>query len=383
MDKDKIIIIGGGIGGLMTAIALNKKGISSTIFERGKSFDANGAALSLWGNATSILDKFGLLAKLMPYGNVLNEIRTITSNGKTLKTIRLKKLEEKTHFPSIVLLRSDLQKELLNAIPSSQIQFNKQFIKIENNTNSITVYFADGTFETCNAVIFADGIHSLARQSIFNLPPAEYAGRISWRGIAKFDNNIFVGCTNFEIFGKGRRVGIFPLPNNTAYWYAAVNMSEQEADKQERTIECVLSLFKNWTEPVNSVINNTKEERLILTKLNYSRNITKLVDGNMALLGDAAHPMTPDLGQGACQAIEDAYVLAECLSQNRPIAENLKDYENKRLQRVKSIALNSYRTGNFRQINNSIGVLIRNNLFKILPEKFVLKMLKRIINIKK
>lgn len=377
MEEKKIIIIGGGIGGLMTTIALNKKGIASSIFEKTKSFDINGAGLALWANATSVLDKFGLLNNLLANGNVLNEIKTSTSNGNHLNIVRLKKLEDKFHFPSIVLLRQDLQKELSNAIPATQIQFNKQCIKIGKDSKNVTIHFSDGTYETANAVIFADGIHSIARKKIFNFPPLKYAGRISWRGVAQFSSTIFPSSTNFEIFGNGKRIGIFPLPNNHAYWYAAVNMTKEESTKQKRTIDCVLSHFKDWVEPVNTLIKNTSEERLTLTNINYTTDINKLESENIALLGDAAHPMTPDLGQGACQAIEDAYVLAECLSQKESIAACLKSYENKRMHRVKSIAMNSFRIGKMRQIGNPIGLAIRNNLFRFLPESFALKMLER------
>ena len=109
----------------------------------------------------------------------------------------------------------------------------------------------------------------------------------------------------------------------------------------------------------------------------YSSEINKLAHENTALLGDAAHPMTPDLGQGACQAIEDADVLAECLSSGISFSDGFKQYENKRLTRVRDIALNSLRIGRMRQIENPIGVTFRDNLFRFLPEKFALKILER------
>jgi 2-polyprenyl-6-methoxyphenol hydroxylase-like FAD-dependent oxidoreductase len=154
-------------------------------------------------------------------------------------------------------------------------------------------------------------------------------------------------------------------------------MTEEEALKQKRATDSVLSHFTGWAEPVNTLIDNTPAERLILTNINYAPDISKLVQKNIALLGDAAHPMTPDLGQGACQAIEDAYILADCLSQAKSIHDGLNCYENKRLQRVKLIARNSFRMGNMRQMENPIGLIIRNNLIRILPETLALKILER------
>jgi len=377
LKNPKTIIIGAGIGGLMTAIAFNKKGIECSIYEKTSSIENVGAGLGLWPNATSILDKFGLLKNLLAKGNVLHEIQTSTSSGKKLNTVRLKKLEDKFHFPSLVISRSYLQNELLNAVPPSQIHFNKKFVRCENKNNFTEVVFQDGTSETCDVLIFADGIHSHARKDIFNFPDLNYAGRTSWRGIAHFDKPVFENKTNYEIYGKGKRVGIFPLPNNSAYWFAAVNMSEEIASQQKRTHESLLSHFANWAEPVHALIKNTPEEKLVLTKIFHDNNIHQLVKGNFVLLGDAAHPITPDLGQGACQAIEDAFVLTECFSKNNSIAENLAAYETKRLPRVKMIARNSFRLGNVRQWENPIAIAGRNLAMKMMPEKFALKMLER------
>ena len=383
MEKKKIIIIGGGIGGIMTSIALNKKSISNSIYEKSGTINESGAGLSIWANATSILDKFGILERLMPYSNILDKMKLSTSGGNFLSEVSLKKLEDEFHFPSIVLLRSDLQRELMNTISPSQINFNKEYSHIENTADGLNVHFSDGTFEEASAVIFADGIHSRGRQQIFNASSLAYAGRTSWRGVAQFDKPFSANGSNNEILGNGKRMGIFPLTNNMVYWYAAVNMKEGESLKQKRTIECVLSHFKNWVEPVSTVLNNTSEKRLILTNINYAQHIEKFVKGNIALLGDAAHPMTPDLGQGACQAIEDAYVLSDCMAQNKGVADCLLDYENKRLQKVKSIAKNSLQMGRIRQMENPIGVILRNNLFRMMPESLALKLLKRNIIIEK
>lgn len=377
MQHKHIGIIGGGIGGLMTAIALNRKGISSTVYEKAATHNPNGAGLSLWANATKLLDEHGLLEKLLSCGNALNEMHMHTPAGKRLGIVHLKKLEQRFHFPSIILLRSDLQQVLLNAVPETQVRFNRQYESIDITGIKPIVHFTDGTSETADGIIFADGIHSQARTALFQFPALQYAGRASWRGIAAFDRTVIPETTSCEIFGQGKRIGIFPLKGNKAYWYAAVNMPEQESMKQRPTQESVLSHFSNWSEPVNTLIKSTPENKIILTNINFTPSIHQLVKGPAALLGDAAHPMTPDLGQGACQAIEDACVMAECIATNSAIADAFKAYEQKRLTRVNTIAARSYSIGKMRQAGNPIGAIVRNTMMRVLPEGFALRMLAR------
>lgn len=375
MKEHEILVIGGGIGGLATAIALNLKGIRSTVFEKSPGHDPNGAGLALWQNATRILDEFGLLNPLSALGQSLQTSETRTPNGQRLGTVRLQKLADRFGFPSLVLLRSDLQKTLLDALPKSQVHFGKTFLRLERIQESVTAHFADGSSATGTAVVFADGIHSGARSTIFKSPELRYAGRVSWRGIAQFDRPV-LSDANLEILGKGRRIGIFPLPGNTAYWYAAVNMPEAEAFRQNRSPEGVRQHFEGWTDPVSLLFEHTPMERLILTNINWSPGgIGKIALENMVLLGDAAHPMTPDLGQGACQAIEDAAVLADCLSQKSSVLEAFQAYEKLRSGRVRAIAANSYRMGRLRQMGSPVGVALRNALFRWMPEGLALRML--------
>ena len=378
MSEQPILIIGGGIGGLSTAIALARTGIPSAVFEKNPAHDPNGAGLALWPNATKILSEFGLLPPLLALGQTLQTAETRTPDGQRLGSVRLQKLADRFGFPSLVVLRSDLQKTLLDALPTAQVHFDKAFLRLEKTPDgTVAAHFADGSSATGSAVVFADGIRSRARSEWFQSPPLRYAGRASWRGVATFDRPM-LGEANLEILGKGKRVGIFPMPGNTAYWYAAVNMAEEEALQQMRSREGVRQHFEGWADPVPLLFDSTPPERLILTNIHHAPGgIGKIALENMVLLGDAAHPMTPDLGQGACQAIEDAAVLAACLSQKPTAEAAFQEYEKLRKGRVKAVATNSCNMGRLRQMGHPLGVALRNALFRWMPEAVALRMLEQ------
>lgn len=365
----------------MASIALNKAGISNTVYEKAAALGEAGAGLALWPNATGILSQYGLMDALMPHCSVMQEVETLNSRGRTLNKVRVSKVAETFGAPVVVLLRSTLQQTLLRALPGQQVHFSKGFVKLEQTAKGYVAHFADGSSANGDAVIFADGIHSSARQSHFQLPALKYGGRMSWRGIADANKGLFDKTRNYEILGRGRRIGIFPLPDNKVYWFAAVNMDEAAGKQQVATSDCVSSHFPGWGDAVSALFSSTPPDRFVLTQILLAPKPLKLVNGSIALLGDAAHPITPDLGQGACQAIEDAFVMAKSLAQHKSVPEGFTAYEAKRLARVQLLWKNSFAMGRMKQMGNPLMIAGRNLIYRIVPEKAALRMLTRNIEI--
>lgn len=354
----------------MTAIALRQKGISCEVYERASSYDAEGAGLGLWANATRILESHGLFDSLRPHSSPLGEIITTTQRGAQLSHLHLQPLEQEFGHPSVVLLRKHLLAVLQSEVDPSLLHFGKTCIRAEQNEGHATAHFADGSSATADAVVFADGIHSLSRQ-MYKLPPLRYSGRISWRGVTSAEGLGRTPGIHHEVFGKGRRVGIFALPENQVYWYAAVNMPEASVQHLKATHGSLLPPFEGWASPVTELMQRTSEVRLILTRVLHVDGIRFMAKGRIALLGDAAHPMTPDLGQGACQAIEDAACLAHCLAEHGEVRSAFAAYDAARIERVRRIAKASRRLGDLRQMQSVPGVLLRNTMFRLLPEGLI------------
>ncbi len=362
--KRKIAIIGGGIAGLTFARCISDD-YEIHIFEKNQEFGEIGAAISVFPNALCVMDKIELLDSILNTSGKFENVYLKTDQGKILS-----KSSPKSDYPVICIHRADLHRILLTDIKANlHIDSGvKELINLDNG--QVKIVFDKGQSSIFDAVIGADGIHSVVRQHIINDGKPIFRGYNIWRGVVK--TNFDIGYAS-ETYGKGQRVGIVPIKDGVYGWWATYNEDLLKDDEPEGTKQKLKRLFGNWHHPIPELIENTEN---ILKNSLSDRNPQKgWTKGNITLIGDAAHPTTPNLGQGGCMAIEGAYLLAQCINKYGLTSKAYDTYEKHQFPRSKEIVNESLKLGKIGQISNPILISLRNFFFKIIPSSIAMKMI--------
>ncbi|HEX8627967.1 MAG TPA: FAD-dependent monooxygenase [Catenuloplanes sp.] len=365
----RAVIVGGGIGGLCAARALHQGGWDVTVLERAPRFSEVGAGITLMANALAGLDALGLGDAVRAQGRVDAPGGTRTPDGRWLARIDAALLEKTLGTAALGIHRATLHGILRAALPASVLVAGAAVSDVTPGS----VVSTAGTF-AADLIVGADGIDSVVRRRLWPLtPPPAYAGTTAWRGVT---DEPWTGALNVAItWGRGAEFGMVPLGDGRVYWFGAVKAPAGVRAADERA--AVRELFGAWHDPVPALIDATTTV-LHHDLRHLASPLPTYVRGNVVLLGDAAHAMTPNLGQGGAQAIEDAVVLGNACSVSRPLSEALADYDARRRPRSQSVAAASYRIGRFgQQLTNPVLVAARNAAIRLTPPRVALRSMAR------
>jgi 2-polyprenyl-6-methoxyphenol hydroxylase-like FAD-dependent oxidoreductase len=380
----KVVVAGGGIGGLTATIALRRAGFEVVVFERATELREVGAGLLLAANAQKALAKLGLAEAVARLGTPASAGEIRSWRGHVLASIPAAELEKKIGTSSAAVHRADLQALLVREVEDGTLRVGTEVEAFEQDESGVRVLFADGGQESADILIGADGLRSRVRAGLFGPKEPRYAGYTAWRAVVEPNEDLLPWGAGFESWGRGARFGCAHVGRGRVYWFATANAPEGGKDAPPGSpagAKATLShLFSGWHRPVVDLVEAAEEGTILRTDI-YDRVPLgeRWGTGRVTLLGDAAHPMTPNLGQGACQAIEDAVVLARCLGERGATAESLRSYERLRSDRVAMVVRRSRRVGSIGQVKNPAICWLRDRALAMIPPKAQLRQLEEVV----
>ncbi len=356
----KLIVAGGGIGGMAAALALHRAGLGVTVVERAPVFGEVGAGLSLWPNATRVLQSLGVLDEIMARGEAVTRFNLQRPDGTSISSISMAGYST----PAVCVHRADLHRALFALLPVASLEAGQVMQSFAEHAGGVTARFAGGREIRADGLIGADGIHSVVRAQLHGVAPPVYRGYCIWRGIAPDLGGLVRGHIS-ETWGAGRRFGIMPIGQGRICWYATRNGPPAQPDAPAGRKAEVQELFHDWHHPIPALIKATAPADILKNDARDRNPLRAWGRGRVTLLGDAAHPITPNVGQGACMAIEDAATLAKLLPGAADLAGAFRAYEAVRGPRTAYIARQSRRIGMIGQWENPWVVRGRNFVTKL------------------
>ncbi|MFF3676114.1 FAD-dependent oxidoreductase [Streptomyces sp. NPDC002120] len=390
MPKRHVVVVGAGIGGLTAAIALHRRGWHVTVCERAPQPPTTGAGIGLAPNALRALDALGIDAAHAAGTAVPETMGLRRFKGRWLTRTRTADMAARYGTPPIAVPRPAFTAALAAALPPQALRYGTPVTAVDDAMGRPTIRTAAGPDLTADLVIAADGINSSLRRTCFPTHPGlRYTGESAWRALVDAPDLRIEAMS--ETWGHGRRFGITPLTDGRLYLYATVLVPVGTRPTGADLRAELRRHFGSWHDPIPALLDRIER----LDPADVLRNdlydlatpLPRLHHGRIVWLGDAAHAMTPNLGQGGCQAIEDAAVLAHLLptghtnttdSPDSPdrtdlVPAALAAYTSARRDRTNAVRLRARRIGRLGALRNPLAVALRDLAIRATPTRLALR----------
>ncbi|XP_047084487.1 monooxygenase 2-like [Lolium rigidum] len=322
---EDIVIAGAGLAGLATALGLHRKGVRSLVLESSATLRASGYAFTTWTNAFRALDALGVGDKIREHHLRYERLVAFSaSTGEAAATVSLKMQGKSGPHEIRCVKRNFLLETLENELPEGTIRFSSKIVAIEEEGNVKVLHMADGSIIRANVLVGCDGVNSVVAKWL-GLPKPILSGRSATRGLAEYPEGHGFGPEILQFIGQGFRSGVLPCSDTSVYWNytwypsPADGDAEESVAKMRQHVLAKLGATKKIPAEALDVIERSEMSEVVSSPLRFRSPLAlvrgSISRGNVCVAGDALHPMTPELGQGGCAALEDGVVLARCLGE--------------------------------------------------------------------
>jgi len=365
----KALIAGAGIGGLAAAIALRRAGLEVQIFERSPQLQEIGAGLMIWPNGSRALKSLGVEAKTLEVKNV-----TLSNwRGRRLVEMPVDSAYVRYGHSVSFVHRADLQAALAKTFGPEGLRLGCEVRGFSENEAEVEVALNDGTVAAGDLLVGADGLRSPVRRQLLGDGDPTYLGSTIWRGLVASEGIAVPPGTGLNWWGRGSEFLAFHLADSKIYWAGVTKEPRGEGPGPGGHKHDLRERFGDWAEPVPSLIAATTDAAILRNDMYDRPPASHWSRGRVTLAGDAAHPMSPNQGQGACQALEDGVALGESVQRTSNVAEAFQLYERRRLRRAnREVAVSRQATRGV-QIDNALLCILRDGLMSLLPRQLILR----------
>ena len=374
-EARRVLIAGGGIGGLALANALTHNGVPATAFERAGELAEIGAAIGVQTNAVMALRRMGRADDLLAVGVPIEDYEYVDWRGRRLATWSQGKIGRQLGEPTTVVHRADLQRVLLDGLPDGVLRLGAAVTGFRQDADGVVVTLDDGTEERGAVLVGCDGLRSTVRVALLGDEAPRYSGWVALRGIAEgfAHDSIPIGRAR-QTLGAGRSFGTWHIRGGRVYWVATLKAPLGAGDPPEGRKERVLDAFRGAHAPVADVVEQTKPDAILRNEVFDRAPVPTWSEGRVTLLGDAAHPTTPVTGQGGGQAIIDAAVLAESLAaadlrDRDTVAAVFAAYEERRRGVTSEITTEAWRIAGMHHLTNRVLCAARDLSLRLTPAR--------------
>ncbi|ROO60645.1 2-polyprenyl-6-methoxyphenol hydroxylase-like FAD-dependent oxidoreductase [Micromonospora sp. Llam0] len=371
MTTPKALIVGAGIGGLAAAATLRRVGIDVEIYEQGAEPRPAGSALSLTGNARVALRTLDLDLDVERRGRVYPALQLRTAAGRLIRTVPFAHLGDRVGAQSVAIHRAELHQALLAAAGDPPVRLDAAARRFQLAGDRVRVEFHDGRTAEGDLLIGADGFHSVVRRQIAGPEQPREPGYVCWLATVPMRHPKIRDGYAAHYWGRGQRFGLVQLGGDRVYWWATLNMAPAMARDWRGGKADIERTYTGWAEEVRAAIARTPESAIIAVPARDRPFLERWGHGPVTLLGDAAHPMLPSLGQGAAVAVEDAVVLAHCLRQAVDLPLALRRYEAARRERTRWMVHQAYALSRVEQLAHPLADLARRVYLRWLPGRLL------------
>ena len=362
-----ICVVGGGIGGLATAVALQRRGFDVHVYESAAELGSVGKGIWVPTNAMLVLDRLGLGDAVAARGVALGRIEVRDKDGGVLQAVDLGDVHARFGRTTVSILRAELQAVLVGALRAGTLHLGKRCIKVDSNDSGAVASFDDGTHAEGDVLVGADGIRSVAREAVSPKVPLRYSGQTCYLGVAHLQLPPHLSRTVWEVWGGAHRFGFSSVAEDRVYWFAPA--TAPEGGREPPDVTELGSRYADFPAPVPDIIRHTPVGDVIRVDLHDFAPITRWSRGRVVLVGDAAHAMTPNLGQGGAQAVEDAYVLAEALAREKAPEAAFAAYARVRQPKAKRIVNKAWWLGRLAHVEAPPLRRLRNTTLRLTPDR--------------